>query len=161
MAALYEIENQIQDLIAKAFDPETGELIDTDAVDQLDELEMERDRKIENIALYIKNLRSDAVQYKAEKEIFAKKQKSAENRADSLEAYLQGFLHGEKYKSTKVSITYRTSQSVHIDCEPWLLPDKFQKVEYSADKTELKKALKNGEQISGVWLSDNISMQIK
>ena len=44
---LFEIENEIMN----CWDQETGEILDSD---RLDQLEMERDTKIENIALYIK-----------------------------------------------------------------------------------------------------------
>ena len=50
---LFEIENEIMN----CWDQETGEILDSD---RLDQLEMERDTKIENIALYIKNLTADA-----------------------------------------------------------------------------------------------------
>ena len=53
---LYEIDAAITALV----DPETGEISDFDAFDQLS---MARDQKIENIALYYKNLVADAAAY--------------------------------------------------------------------------------------------------
>ena len=66
---LFEIENEIMN----CWDQETGEILDSD---RLDQLEMERDTKIENIALYIKNLTADAEALKAEKQSFAERQKA-------------------------------------------------------------------------------------
>ena len=66
MANLYEINNAIM----QCFDLETGELTDAESFDRL---QMERDLKIENIALWYKNLVSDAAAYKAEKEAFAER----------------------------------------------------------------------------------------
>ena len=76
MANLYEISQEIMD----AVDFETGEILDPEA---LDALIMERDKKIENIACWIKNLTSDAAAYKAEKDVFAERQKQAEAEADN------------------------------------------------------------------------------
>ena len=74
---LYEIDAAITALV----DPETGEVSDFDAFDRLS---MARDQKIENIALYYKNLVADAAAYKAEKLAFADRQKAAENKAQRL-----------------------------------------------------------------------------
>ncbi len=74
---LYEIDKAITDLA----DPETGEITDFEA---LDNLQMARDQKIENIACYYKNLVSDAEAIKAEKEALAERQKVAENKAARL-----------------------------------------------------------------------------
>ena len=52
MATLYEINQDILDCI----DLETGEVFD---LDKLQNLQMEKNEKIENIALLIKNLKSD------------------------------------------------------------------------------------------------------
>ena len=67
MATLFEIDQAILATI----DFETGEILDTDA---LEALQMEREAKLENIALWVKNLMSDAAAYKAEKEAFEKRE---------------------------------------------------------------------------------------
>ena len=74
---LYEIDAAILDCV----DMETGEVIDED---KLDSLSVERDVKIENICCWIKNLKAEAEALKAEKESFAKRQKTAENKMESL-----------------------------------------------------------------------------
>lgn len=56
---LYEIDLAIEEAFTQAVDPETGEVND-EYMAQLDALEMERDRKVENIACFIKNLKADA-----------------------------------------------------------------------------------------------------
>lgn len=76
---LFEIENEIMN----CWDQETGEIFDSKKMDQL---EMARDTKIENIALYIKNLTADAEALKAEKQSFAERQKAAENKAEALKS---------------------------------------------------------------------------
>ena len=60
---LYEIDEQILGCI----DAETGEIIDAD---MLNALQIERDAKIENVALWIKDLKAEAEAYKAEKQAY-------------------------------------------------------------------------------------------
>ena len=60
MANLYEIDAAISGCI----DAESGEIIDTE---RLDNLLIERSKKLEGVALWIKNLESDAAAIKAEK----------------------------------------------------------------------------------------------
>lgn len=158
MANLYEISAQILDCI----DVETGEVVD---VERVAALEMALDEKVENIALWIKNLMADAEAYKREKESFAYKQKVAENKIKSLKEYLGGYLAGNKWKSDRVSISFRKSQSVEVDLQRLMAfdgADKFLRYkEPDADKTAIKEALKNGDVIPGCALVENQSIQIK
>ena len=156
---LYEIENEIMSCV----DMESGEIIDCE---KLDELVMDRDQKIENIALWVKNLEADAKAYKEEKDSFAQKQKVAENKAKSLKDYLSRFLDGAAYKSTKVNVGFRRSESVDVfsidtlmkydNCDSYL---KYKEPE--PDKTAIKNAIKEGKNIPGCILVEKLNIQIK
>lgn len=151
---LYEIDNEIMSCV----DMETGEIIDAE---KLDQLQMDRERKIENIALWIKNLISDAEALKAEKQAFTDRQKAAENKAASLKKYLSDYLAGKKYKSAKVSVSFRKSEAVNI-LDMSQIPEQYLKIaEPTADKTGIKNALKAGEVIAGAELVENQNIQIK
>lgn len=151
---LFEIDNEIMNCV----DMETGEIIDAE---KLDKLQMDRDQKIENIALWIKNLVSDAEALKAEKMAFADRQRAAENKAASLKKYLSDYMAGEKYKSAKVSVSFRKSEAVNI-VDMSQIPEQYLKVaEPTADKTGIKAALKAGEVIAGAELIENQNIQIK
>lgn len=155
---LYEIEKEIMLCV----DMETGEIIDCE---KLDALTMERDQKIENIALWVKNLEADAKAYKEEKDSFAQKQKAAENKAKSLKEYLSRFLAGTTYKSTKVNIGFRKSESVDVFSLESLIEygnaDYLKYKEPEADKTAIKAALKSGANIPGCILVESNNIQIK
>ena len=153
MATLYEIDKAILECV----DAETGEIIDDKA---LEELELARDNKIENIACWIKNLKADAESYKKEKEVFVQREKAAKNKAESLKRYLEIALGGEKFKTSKVSISYRKSEIVEID-EIEKLSDEFIKIEIKADKTAIKAAIKEGAEIVGARIVENNNIQIK
>ena len=155
---LYEIEQEIMSCV----DMETGEIVDCE---KLDALTMERDKKIENIALWVKNLEADAKAYKEEKDNFAQKQKSAENKAKSLKEYLTRFLDGTAYKSTKVNVSFRTSKAVDVfdisalmtidDCDNYL---KYKEPE--PDKTAIKNAIASGVNVPGCQIVENQNIQI-
>lgn len=154
MASLYEIDAQIMECV----DFETGEIID---VEKLEQLQMEFSNKVEGIALWIKNLVAEAKMVKEEKDNLAARQKACENKAESLKRYLEQALGGEKFKTSKVSISYRKSESVEV-ADISLLDDDYLKFkEPEVDKTKIKKALKDGISLEGVTLVEKNNIQIK
>lgn len=151
---LYEIDSAILDCM----DLETGEIFD---VDRFEELNLERTVKIENICLWIKNLKAEIEALNAEKDAFAKRQKSAENKMESLKQYISGYLEGTAYESAKVKVSFRKSEALDI-MEGAIIPDEYLKFkEPDVDKVELKKALKSGVKIPGVYIVENQNIQIK
>ena len=151
---LYEIENEILNCV----DMETGEIVD---IKKLESLQMERDQKIENIGCWIKNLLADAKALKEEKDTLAARQKIAENKAVSLKKYLSRYLNGEKFKSAKLSISYRKSDSVDI-AEGAVIPEKYLKYsDPTPDKIGLKAALKAGEKFPGISIVTSSNIHIK
>ena len=153
---LYEIDEQILECI----DEETGEIID---VEKLTALNMEREKKISNVACWIKDLKAEAEAIKNEKQNLAKRQASCENKAESLKKWLVYALNGEKFKDSKCNIGYRKSTSVNfgINFDFNTLPEDLKKVTVEPKKNEIKQAIKDGLQIEGVTLeeSNNIIVQ--
>ena len=149
---LYEIDKEMQ----KCIDEETGEV----NIEMLDALTMARDSKIENIALWIKDLKAEAEALKTEKMNFAKRQSAAEHRAEGLKNYLTAYLAGQKFKTTKCSISFRHTKSVKIINE-LELPPEYTTIEIHADKKAIKDAIDKGKEVSGAELVDSISCQIK
>lgn len=154
MANLYEIDAQIMACV----DYETGEIIDEE---KLQALQLEFNQKVEGIALWIKNLLAEAKMIKEEKDNLAERQKSCENKAASLKKYLSSALDGEKFKTAKVSVSYRKSESVEIEDISLLDDDYLKFKEPEADKTKIKAALKNGVSLEGVTLVEKNNIQIK
>lgn len=154
MASLYEIDEQIMACV----DMETGEIIDEE---KLQMLQLEFEKKVEGIALWIKNLLAEAKMVKEEKDALATRQKSCENKAESLKKYLENALNGEKFKTSKVSISYRKSESVQVDDIERLDDDYLKYTAPTADKTKIKQALKQGIELEGVHLVENNNIQIK
>lgn len=155
---LFDIDNTI---LTACVDTETGEVINEELLDQL---EMERDLKIENIGKWIKNLDSDIEALKAQKQIFADRQKAAENKKESLKKYLAAYLNGQKFeaKDKSVVISFRKSESVTI-LDELSIPMDYVKTELvsSIDKVAIKAAIKEGKEVTGAEITVNQNISIK
>lgn len=152
---LFELNQAVRDFELE-IDEETGEILNADA---LDSLELERDTKIENIALWIKNLKAEAEAVKKQKEAFYSREKALTNKAERLKEYLANNLMGEKFKTDRVVLSWRKSQAVEVDDN--FSDERFIKYEPKISKSEIKDALKSGEVIEGARLVENNSLQIK
>lgn len=152
---LYQINSEILGCV----DAETGEIFD---IDKFEELSLERDAKVENVCLWIKNLKAEAEALKAEKDAFAVRQKAAEKKMESLKRYISGYLEGTPFESAKVKVSFRKSESLEID-EGTMIPDEYLRFkEPDVDKAALKIAVKSGTvHIDGVRIVENQNIQIK
>lgn len=157
MAKLYEINSQIENFDFE-IDEETGEILN---FKELENLEIERAEKIENIALWYKNLLSDAEAFKAEEKAFKERREQAEKKAESLKNYLNFALKGETFKTVKVEIKYRKSESVNVTDVSKLAREYLTIVEPKPNKTAIKKAIKDGKIIEGAEIIVNNNIQIK
>lgn len=151
---LYEIEAAIMECV----DAETGEIFD---IEKFEELSLSRDAKIENVCLWIKNLKAEAEALKAEKDAFAEREKAAKNKMESLKRYISGCLDGNKFETARVKVSFRKSETLEVS-DINGIPDEFLRFkEPEVDKTALKNALKSGMQFEGVSLVQNQNIQIK
>ena len=157
---LYEIDNAIMECI----DMETGEVID---IDKLNELQMEREAKIENVVLWIKDLKAEAEAIKSEKLALADRQKAAENKAEGLKKWLAYALNGEKFNTARCSVSFRNTESVEVTdegLENLMRGGNDELLTYKKpepNKTAIKQAIKDGLNIAGVQLVQNVSTIIK
>ena len=157
---IYEIDNEIMNCV----DMETGEVIDTD---KLNDLQMERDAKIENVACWIKELKAEAEAIKNEKQALTERKRVAENKAESLKNWLAYALNGKKFNTSKCSVSYRNSESVEVTEEGLeaLMRDHEDLLTYKApepNKKAIKDAIKNdGLTVAGVQLLQKTSTIIK
>lgn len=158
---LYDIEASILECV----DLESGEIVDFERMEQL---EMERDKKITQLALWYKNLLADAEAYKKEKDAFEKKRKVAANKAESIKNYLNHYLNGCAWdgdENKRVKISFRKSKSIQVDMEKLLKMEGFEtyikRQDPEADKTVIKAALDMGLQVDGCTEVENLNIQIK
>ena len=122
---LFEINDAIERCVklesGTIVDMETGEVIDTEALDQL---VMDRDTKIRNIACWIKNLESDEKALADQIKTFTARKNAAKNKRESLKSYLAAFLNGKKWQNSEVAISWRKSEAVEVE-EGAAIPEKY------------------------------------
>lgn len=156
MANLYEIDQAILGCV----DMETGEVIDPEL---LDSLMMERNAKIEGVALWVKNLRSDAAAYEAQEAAFAERKKKANAKAESLEKWLAGACGGEKFSTATCEVSFRKSEAVEV-LDKSKIPADFLRTKTTTttepDKTAIKKAIKDGKTVEGCALVAKLNTKI-
>ena len=164
---IYEIDDRLRELEEKlldGYDADTGEIIDENLVnsvmDEINGLDMARNEKIEGALLIRQECQAEAESLSNEIKRLTAMKKQRERRADRLKDYAKRNLAGEKFKTDRISVTYRKSESVDIE-EGTIIPDEYVRVKVEANKTELKKALKDGIIIRGVTLKQNTNMIIK
>lgn len=158
---LYEYDDLIAEAFEQAIDPDTGEIINDLALQQMEALEGAREDKIEGILLWYKDLCAEAEAVKTEKQKLGDRQKALENKAERLKDFMQRYLNGEKFKTSRVAVSYRKTEKVDVFGKVEDLPLEFQKIKIEPDKVGLKAALKAREEIEGVRLVDEVSMSIK
>lgn len=162
---LYEIEAAINEAIEEllsSVDEETGEVDETKA-QALEALKEEKEKKLENIACYIKNLKAEAAALKEEEGKLNQRRKAAENKAARLSEFIG--LHistDEKITTARAVIAFRKSKRVDVLDES-AIPQKFikTKTETSVDKVAIAHAFKEGATVPGVDYIDTYSLQIK
>lgn len=163
MASLFEIDAEIESCVklqnSDGFvNVETGELIDVEA---LDALKMERDKKIRNIACWIRNLESDEKQLAEQEKIFADRKRAVKNKKESLKSYLAAFLRGKKWQNEEVVVSWRKSESVEITDINKLSSYYLKWKEPEPNKTLLKADLKSGITLPGAELVVKNNMSVK
>lgn len=152
--SLYEIKQTIQNAIqideeGNVVNPETGELL---SKEEFAKLGADLNEGIENLCLWVKDLRAEAKAHKEEKEQQAAWEKACSNKAESIEKFVGVLLGGNKFKTAKCAYGYRKVERCVCHVEAEQLPEQFQRVKHSveADLTELKAYLKAGNTVEGV-----------
>ena len=158
---LWEIDKRISDILETGMhiDEETGEVF---LPEDLDLLNIERDEKIEGIALYIKNLKAEAEAIHTEIDRMKDRAESKKKKAERLAQYLSSVLCGQKFETAKTSLSFRKSSVVQINNE-LLVPEEFMKIktEKKPDKTAIANWIKSGNFIPGCELVEKQNLQIK
>lgn len=161
---LFDIDERLAACVkldeSRVVDTESGEIIDLEAIAAL---EMERDKKIENLGCWYKNLLAEAEALKAQKNAFAEREKAAKGKAESLKGFLGRYLNGKKFETAKVAMSFRKSEAVEFDAKCiGDVPEEFLKFkDPELDKVAVKKAIKAGETVPGCELVARQNLQIK
>lgn len=160
---LYEIDDIIENVLNAIYqysEENDGEIPD-DLDDLLNKLNFDREKKILDIARYIKTLIAEAEAVKNEYMKLQKRYRTNKNIVYRLKTYLKMSLHtGEKMKDENTIIGWRKSDQVKIIDEK-LLPDIYFKIERIPQLSIIKANLKKGECIKGALIVQNNNIQIR
>lgn len=158
MAYLYELEGIYAQLQSMELDDETFQ-------DTLESIDFEEDfaKSCEWFIKMQRNAEADAERFKAEKDAFAKKQKEAETRALRFKERIKSameFTNQKKIDTGLFQLSLRKTESVTV-FDATKLSDEFLKVKIEPNKTEIKKAIKNGQVVFGAELTEGCSLVVK
>ena len=162
MASIYEIDQAIMACV----DPETGEILDMEALEQL---QIDRTQKAENVACWRKNLMALISSIKEEETALKKRREVLQRKVASLDNYLSTHFCGEKIETARAVINWRKSTGVEITNEQeavdYLMHIAHEEVlKYKLpdiDRKAVKAILEAGETIPGIVLADRMNLQIK
>ena len=163
---LYEIANDYMALM-NAID--NDEIPEEALLDTLEAITGEIEVKADNIACMLKELDAEIGAIKAEENKLAERRKSKERAYDRLKEYLSDTLIRvglDKVETARNKITFRKSESVEIGegFYEWAKAHRDDLLTYAepkANKTEIKKALKEGAEIVGAEIVSKANMQLK
>ena len=160
---LFEINSAIENFDFQV-DEETGEILN---ISDLDNLELEKNTKIENIALFIKNLKANEKALDDEYKAMYARKKATVNKRQSLEKYLAKALDCNKFETPKCKLSFRKSTQVDVDEDfiNWALKNRPELVKtdivQKPIKKDIMKALKDNEELEHCSLRYENNLQIK
>lgn len=159
---IYEIDQQIASLI----DEETGELLD---VQTFMDLQMEREKKVENMVLWLKNLSAQSVAIKKEIDVLTERKRRADRKCESLKRYIAEILGGEKFSTSKCSVSYIRRKALRVQDSASLVSwleenghsDLVVRKEPEVSKKSVTDLIKQGDEVPFVELVENKSLVVK
>lgn len=164
---IYRLDEQIQQALDSAYDPDTGELLleEEELFRQIEDIKADFETLIDSIASDVKNLKAEAADVRDEKQKLAKRQSQLEARAERAKRLLAYLLHGEKFKNGRHSVSYRKSEELVVDDEfvEWAAVNdpSFLKVEPEVRKLDVKNAIKNGMVFEFAHIEQKNNIQVR
>lgn len=164
---LYEYDDIIATLYRAAenengIDSETGMVFD---ITQLDALEMERDKKIENALLYEEQMKADAKEIDEYIKRLQERSRAKKNTAESIKNWIIGRMQESKenkFETARIRASLRVvAANKTVITDEMLLPPQYLKTKIEPDTTAIKAAIKAGEVVPGATLIDSVSLTVK
>ena len=160
---LYEVNQMIEGIFEQLVDPETGEIVENEALlAQLDSLQMERSRILEYLAKLVLNTRSQMAALK-------ERRASLERKDTRLMEILDRECAGEKTDCGVATVCYRKTTKVEVGDDAtavsWLMENGhtqcYRVPAPEISKTEVKKLLAAGTEVPGIALVQDYSCSLR
>ncbi len=159
MPTLYELKDKYLKLLEMVTEEDSAAFLET-----LESLEDAIEDKAENIVCVLKEMEGDINILKVEEKRLKERRQALEKRREHLRWYLQDELEVmniPNIKTARFTISLKNNPpKVNVISED-LIPINFIKASYSVDKSALKEALENGQEIDGAELIQERSVQIR
>lgn len=162
MSTFREIDEKILALV-----DEDGEILD---LEEFQALQMEREQKAENMALWVLDIRDEQNAIREEMRRLQARLTASERKEKTLREFLARVLDGEKLKTARITVSYRTTPAVEIDDEDrlrrWAMTDdRYEDVlrykEPEISKNEVRRLIQEGVKVPGAQLVERVSTTIK
>lgn len=157
---IWEIDRSMEALV----DPETGELMDWEAISAL---QLERENKVENMVLWYKNIVSDVAEMKAAENDLKERRQKKERNAERLKSYIEYALAGEKFETARCAVSYRKSKALELGegVGDWLYKNGYRDLvveqAHKIDKRGVTELIKGGVVVPGAEIVERQNMSIK
>lgn len=158
---LYEIAGQYRAVLD--MEPESDEEI-VAQMNALDELEGEITEKADNIVRYMRNLGAEADALKTEENRLYQKRRAVENKIERLKAYLaaQIMMAGlHELKAGLFKLRFQPTTPAISIIDESVIPEKFWVVKREISKTDIKEAIKAGEEVPGIEIQRGETLVIR
>lgn len=160
---LYEINDKLRSVLEEINEvaiSSDGEITDMWSC-LLDDLQIEKENKILDIARYIKSLKYEAENIKSEVDKLNHRYKICNHQIERLTKYItMNMTSDEKYKDSNTVVNWRKSEKVEI-FDTNSIPDIYLKTEITIMKSLIKSDIKQGIDIAGAKISTHYNLQIK
>lgn len=165
---IYEIDERIKNILDSTDEScydQNGEYSQELANKALEQLSVLKDYKIENIALYSKELDREIEAIEFEETSLKQRKEAKKNKKKRMDEYLISLLNADnrkKFETARVAIRIHTSERLAMN-DNICIDDYFTitKTEKVANKIAIKNAIKMGEIIDGIKLVKKQSLIIK
>jgi len=162
---LYEIADEIEVILARDVDHETGELND-ETLAKLESLEMARDEKALAVAAYLKGELAEADAVMREVESLTKRAKGHRGRAERLVGYLQTYIPAgtDPISDARSRIAWRKNPPKVELYEGEVVPPEYQRVipeKREPNRKAIADALKVGVELSFAKLAHSQRLEVK
>lgn len=170
MKSLYEFGKEFQvlkDLVDNdlEFNDSTGEVIDNSvAISELyNELNMSFSDKLDNTMRYVSMIDGESDTLEKEIKRLQAKKKTLDNKSDRLRCLVKDTLIAADIDNFKSSIySFRIGHSEAVDVEDVeMLPTKYVRTKYEADKKAIKEDIKKGFSVIGAKIVINKNLVVK
>lgn len=168
---IYHISEELERLANEMlFDEDTGELVDgaEAIIARIDELQMERSQKMENIAKLILNLRAESEALKNEVDRLKKRRERLDKKAMRLLDVLNRECAGQKTDLGVATVSYTKSDSICVydsrTALEWLMKNHDECLRYKepeVSKSDVKKLIKSGTEVPGIIIENKQNCSLK